>query len=334
MLALEWSPAEFGSAPMNKRWLGNLLAIALLAGLVWYLVRNWGQLAGLLRLDVAHLAVIVAASAASNLATAWSMQLMVGALGVRPTFQDMWVLQNAGNLLNYLPMKAGTVLRANYLKRRYGLSYASFGAYFIQRTLLMTVAASAVGLVGVLAAFGLAGTANKVLAVTFAVALAGSLVTMLAPLPVPCGSGRLSTALRNFLGARRELGGNWRILLVCSGVLMANYVLYAVRLGTIYHSMGVAANPVGFLVLGTLASLLMYLSITPGSLGVQELVLGAGATLLGVAPGVGLLAAMIDRGIALCWTFLAGGGCAAWLWHKYPADFKGNQAPPGPALPD
>jgi uncharacterized membrane protein YbhN (UPF0104 family) len=315
---------------MNKRLLGNLLAIVLLAALVWYLVRHWGQLAELLRLDLAHLAVILLASAAGNLTASWSMQQMVGALGVRPTFQDMWLLQNAGNLLNYLPMKAGTVLRANYLKRRYGLGYARFGAYFVQRTLLMTVVAAAVGLVGVVAAFGLAGAASKILATTFAVALAGSLVAMIVPLPTPSGAGRLSRAVRNLLAARRELAGNWRILLLCSAVLVANYAMYAVRLGAIYHSMGVAANPVGFLVLGALASLLMYLSLTPGSLGVQELVLGASATLMGVALDVGLLAAMIDRGIALCWTFLAGGGCAAWLWYKYPADFKSADGPTGP----
>ena len=66
----------------------------------------------------------------------------------------------------------------------------------------------------------------------------------------------------------------------------------------------------------------MFLSLTQGSLGIREAVLGAGAVVLGVPLEVGVLAAMIDRAVAISYSFVIGGGCSLWLWRKSPMDFK------------
>ncbi|MBA7643169.1 hypothetical protein ES703_50888 [subsurface metagenome] len=90
--------------------------------------------------------------------------------------------------------------------------------------------------------------------------------------------------------------------------------------------MGQNIHPAGYLVLGALGFVTMFVSLTPGSLGIRELVLGSGAIVLGIPLEVGVLAAMIDRAIALSWCFVIGGACTAWLWHKSPGDFKKPQA--------
>jgi uncharacterized membrane protein YbhN (UPF0104 family) len=81
-------------------------------------------------------------------------------------------------------------------------------------------------------------------------------------------------------------------------------------------------HPAGYLVLGSLGFVTMFISLTPGALGIREIVLGAAAVVLKVPLEVGVFAAMIDRAIGLSWSFVAGGICTAWLWHKSPADFK------------
>ena len=305
-----------------RKWLTNLLALVIVAGLVYYVVGRWEELRGLLKLNVGCLATVVLVSLAANLVASKTMQELLRALDVKPSLTDLWLIQNAGQLLNYLPMKAGTVLRANYLKRRYGFGYAQFGAFFLQSLLLMTASAAVLGLGVLLAVYDLGSAARRILATAFAGVLVASLLALLLPIPLPGGPGRLSRLLRSFLAARKELAGRWKTLGVCTALSVVSYALFAVRLGAVYHSMGVDVHPAGFLILGCLAGPLMFLSITPGSLGIRELVLGASAVTLGVTPEVGILAAMIERAIVLGFTVVVGGACAAWLWRRYPADFQ------------
>ena len=89
--------------------------------------------------------------------------------------------------------------------------------------------------------------------------------------------------------------------------------------------MGIKIHPAGCLILGALGFVAMFTSLTPGSLGIREIVLGAGAAVLGVPLKVGILAAMIDRAIIISYVFVIGGSCTLWLWHNSSADFKKQQ---------
>jgi uncharacterized membrane protein YbhN (UPF0104 family) len=66
----------------------------------------------------------------------------------------------------------------------------------------------------------------------------------------------------------------------------------------------------------------LFLRITPGSLGLRELVLALGAVALGIDLNVGSLAAVIDRAVVLAWSFTIGIASTIYLWYKPPQDFK------------
>lgn len=305
-----------------RKWLKNLLALAILAALVWYLARNWEQMENLPRFGWVPLFWVYLVSLAGAVGTTLAVQRLMASLGTRTRFWDMFVLQNASTLLNYLPMKAGTVLRANYLKRQYEFSYTHFGLFYLSITLLMTLASSALGLGIMVLGHGISDRADVVLASVFLVLLVGSTVLLVIHLPLPVGPGRVRSILRRLLTARTELSTKRRTMIECFGLLAVNFVLSAVRLGIIYNAMGVPAPPTTMLVLGSLAFVTMFISLTPGALGLRELVLGAGAAALNIPPETGVLAAMIDRAVALAWSFLIGGPCALWIWRKYPGDLS------------
>ncbi len=307
------------------KWIKNILGIIIVTFLLWYLSRHWGQIKVLLKLGPTELLTIYLITFLGILSGTYIVQCLLNTLKVKTFFWDMVLLQNAIYLLNYVPMKFGTVFRANYLKRHYGLSYAHFGAFSVYLTLLIAIAAATVGLVVLVTVYDIAKYETKILAVAFLSVLAFSFSFAFIPLPIPTGSGKLSTTIRNFLAGRRRVTGNKRVLFVCTAFFVGNFILASVKLGIIYNSMGQNIHPAGYLVLGALAYLTMFVNLTPGSLGVRELVLSSGAVVLGVPLEVGLLAAMVDRAIALSWSFVIGGACTAWLWHKSPVDFKEPQ---------
>jgi uncharacterized membrane protein YbhN (UPF0104 family) len=316
--------AKFDKAIVSK-WLKNILALIILAFLVWYLAGNWGQLKKLLKLSPGQLILIYILWFFLSLSSARVVQCLLNGLKTKTRFWDMVQLHNATILLNYAPMKFGTLFRANYLKRHYGLRYAHFATFFLYITFLMTATAAIIGLVVLVTIYGLSGYDNKLLALVFAVTIIASLLFLFVPLPIPAGQGQLRTVLRNFLSGRSQVSKERKIILVAVAYLVVNFFLAALRLAIIYNSMGKDIHLGGYLILGALGFVVLFIALTPGSLGIRELVLGFGAVVLGVPLEVGFLAAMIDRAIIISYAFVVGGICTVWLWHKSPADFKKPQ---------
>ncbi|OPL12672.1 MAG: hypothetical protein AVO38_14800 [delta proteobacterium ML8_D] len=305
-----------------RNWFKNILAIVILTFLFWILITHWDNLKALLKLNQKQLALLYLLCFLVTIDTARVVQCLIEALKIRTRFWDMVRLHNAAVLLNYVPMKFGTVFRANYLKRRYGLAYVHFVTFFVFVTFLMSAIAAIIGLAVLLAVFGISGYENKILAISYAIIIIGSLLFLFLPLPVPKGQGRLSTILRNFLSSRSQISKQRKIIFTASGLLSVNFLLTTARLSIIYHSMDKDIHLGGYLILGTLGFVVLFVALTPGSLGIRELVLGFGAVVVGAPLEVGILAAMIDRAVVFSYAFIVGGACAGWLWHKYPADFK------------
>lgn len=290
--------------------------------LSYYLYKNWDSLGNIFNLSIFEVSIIYAISLGATINSGFMIRAIFNSLNVKTHFWDMVFLQNATNLLNYLPMKFGTVFRANYLKRHYGLSYAHFGTFFVYLTLLMTAIACLVSLVVLIFIYGIQGYEQKIMAGVFFAVLIFTMALLFLPLPVPKGSNRIMVVLRTFLSGRHQLMKDKRTLALSAITLTINFFVSSVRLGIIYHSIGQDIHPAGYLILGSVGFVSLFTSITPGALGIRELFLGAGAVVLGISPEAGILGAMIDRAIAITITFVFGGICTAILWRKTPGDFK------------
>ena len=306
------------------RWLKNILALAIVAFLFWYLAKHWDQLKVLMELSPTKLTIMYILTALIAFISAKVLQYLVIPLNIKPPLWEMFGLQNAALLLNYAPMKFGTIFRANYLKLHFGLSYAHFATFFLYMTFLMTLTASIIGVIVILPVYGIASYENQILFLIFLVVTIGSFAFLFFPLPVPKWQGRAFNLLRNFLAGRSQIASNKKIVAISGLLLTFNFILTAVRLGIIYNSLGQHCHPAGFLVLGAIGYSVLFIGLTPGGLGIRELVLGAGAVVIGLPLEVGLLAAVIDRMITFSYAFIIGGICTIKLWRKSPDDFTKN----------
>lgn len=307
------------------KWLRNILAAAIILFLLWYLSRHWEELKIISKLGPEQLVMIYFLCFLSLSVSALVDKYLLKALNTKASFWDIFCLINAASLLNYVPMKFGTIFRANYLKRHYGLAYTHFATFFLYVLFLLTALAAAMGLIILLTVYRLGRYESKILAGVFVMTIAGSLLFLFVPLPIPKSQGQFSSMLRNFLSGRRQIAKKTKLTLMAAMFSSLNFLLTALRFGIIYHSMGQDIHPAGYLLLGALGYVSLFISLTPGALGIRELVLGFGAVVLAVPLQVGVLAAMVDRAISLAWSFVIGGACTAWLWHKSPLSFKKNQ---------
>lgn len=304
-----------------KKSLSAIIGLAVFGLLIWYLYQRWDDFKVLGDISAYQLFFLYLCFCLVNVGSAAVTKLLVGTFGARPGLWDMVLLQNASVLLNYVPMKFGTVFKANYLKRHYRLLYSQFAAFFMYITVLMVMVASMVGLVILALVYGL-GEYQKILAAVFILMTAGSLIFIFVPLSVPEGTGKISEVIKNFILGRQIISARRDKVALCIVIFIANFLITTFRFYIIYRIIGQDIHWGGCVILGAVGFVIMFMSLTPGSLGIKELVLGCGAVVLGVPLELGVLAALIDRAVTFSYSFVVGGACVIRLWMKSPADFK------------
>jgi uncharacterized membrane protein YbhN (UPF0104 family) len=299
-----------------SRWARTGIAIVIILSLCWYLFTQRQQLIRLNRLNAGYIVLLHILVFSAGLPFAQTVKLTLSVLGAHTRFWDMVRLHFACVLLNYVPPKAGTLFRANYLKRHFGLSYAYFSSFFAYLTFLMTCITAWIGLFTILLGFGLQKYADWVAAAVFGGVASISLLLLVAPIPLPTGENRILSTLRAFISGRKEIVSHKRNMTASVILLTTSFLLTSARLLFVYRAIGITITPAESLLLGALGFVIAFLSLTPGSLGIRELVLTAGASILGIPTEIGVLAAMIDRAIMLSHTFIVGSACTLWIWGK------------------
>lgn len=308
------------------RCIKSILAVGILVFLCWYLAQHWDELKVLVKFRSMELVIFFVLCFLLAGLNASVVQKMLRVLGLRTRLWEMVLLEHTSQLLNYAPMKFGTLFRAYYLKRHFGLEYASYAACFAYMTLLMIGSACALGLVSLGLDIGFEAYKSKILGLILGVLSVGSIAMLVIPIKKPGGNSRFSKWLQAFLSGRIRLGRSGKDLVLSTILLILNFIVGALRLGIICKSMNVDISLAGYLVLGSLGYVALLTGITPGSLGIREVILSFGAIVLGIPFEVGVLVAMVDRVIVMAYIFSAGSMCALYMWRKSPADFKESKA--------
>ena len=288
-------------------WLKQFVAALVVLCLVWFVVRHWHSMCLLLNLSAINLVCLYLLYCLVALATAWIGNSLLSILGVRASLSEMFLLQNAVFLLNYTPMKYGSFFRANYLKKHHGLSFGRFGTLSLVTTFLVTIGSALSGILSLTFVYGWDSPQKVVLGLSLVAVFLVSMLVLFFPLPNLGGEGNLARLSTEFKTGRQLVQVQPRALIECTLMSIATFVLTSLRLWMIFESLGQSIHPAGYLILGAIGYAAMFLSLTPGGLGVREFLLGAVSTVLGIPLETGILAAMIDRGVVMTYAFLAGG---------------------------
>ncbi|MDD5459190.1 MAG: lysylphosphatidylglycerol synthase transmembrane domain-containing protein [Phycisphaerae bacterium] len=312
----------FISSKKMIRYIKNIAAFLIIAFLLWYLKRNWLELKAIMRLSAWDITFIFTISVFGVFNTAFVHKILLNGFGIRAKFWDMFLLQNASYLLNYAPMKFGTLFKASFLKKHYNLGYLKFTVFFMYLTFVMILTTSLVGLFSLLLKYDIHSVEVKVLMLVYFLFLVISSILIFVPISLPDTNNIIVKKLKIFFEARSELIAYKKNLFYSVALLNLNYLLTAVRLGIIFNSLDQNIHPAGYLILGSVGYFLMFISLTPGALGIREIVIGAASVVIGLPLNIGILAAVIDRAVMIIYSFIIGGFCSIYLWRKSPEDFE------------
>jgi uncharacterized membrane protein YbhN (UPF0104 family) len=283
----------------GRRWLVAGLTSAALIVLAVFLIRNHRYIAEHWAPRPGAFLAIAALTVAALVLRSLANRALFSRLGIEAPAADWFRLVTVSSFTNYLPLSAGMVAKAFFLKRVHQLPYGTFA---LGQFALLLVIISTNGLVG-LATLGLVfpEQLTGVVGVGFVLMIgAGSLMFLPRPL-----LGRLpvrfqSAAVENAPVLRRA----WPIAFALQfGILMTSAAALAIA-----FDMG--SSDVGFapcVIFSAAAMLTRLLAITPGAIGIREFLIGGLAYLTGFELRDAVIASTATRTVEIAVVFALGG---------------------------
>lgn len=302
-------PPEARGAPraVLGKQLTWLLTAVLVGYVIWFLLGEREALSARFSGTVWHAVLLGLGILGTWTVNSLQTLLPLRELGVRVGFGENLLLTIAAIFGNYLPMRAGSLLRLEYIRSVHGIGYLRYGGLLGARSLVLLFVAAAAGLTGAVA-MRLAGRDPRVEAFfVFGGVLVLAVVPFVAPLErlLPRGgrAGRIATQLTEGVTLVRQ---NRRILVWYCVLVLLQLMLLTGRLAVAFDAIERQPPLWVYCFLSPIATILSFLNLTPGNLGLREWLVGVLSAAVGMDYADGIFAASIDRGVLIVVTLAAG----------------------------
>jgi uncharacterized protein (TIRG00374 family) len=281
-----------------------LLPVVFLAILVWYVSTNWSKFESLSIKEPLFLLLSATLVTINVFCFGKIFELAIKPHGVNLSNHEVFGLAGLTRFSKQIsPAYIGAAVRAVYLKKNYGVSYAKFSSSFLLSNVLQLAISGIVAiLIFILHEQGLTNSQPLflifVLATLFILLIYGPITFFVSLFKKRTNKfiknkiiERLTEALEQYDKIRKNPDVIiptffWMIL----ALLISSVTLYA-----LYSSLGVDISIVSTIFISAFLSWTMVFSITPGSIGIREGLMVLGASLMSVSVPETLAVALILR---------------------------------------
>ena len=288
-----------------RRWLAWFVGLVILIVFAYVLYRERATLALVASIGVGNLVGLASLTTVSILITGLTTRLYLRVFDVRLTVLEAFWLAGANYLCGYLPMQLNLIVRAKYLKHLHSLNYASYAGMVIVNLIVMF---QAIGIYGLLAV-GWVSWRNQSWNVVLLWAFAACAL-------VSCLSGRLIRKIARhwtddqsrwarLLRGARALYDTKGCVPSATALTVCALFVYSLRFFCASYQLESADRFGLAAVLSPIATLSMYIAVTPSGLGVREFISAGMSQLLGMTPAIGFSVATVERAGSMvaiaCW---------------------------------
>lgn len=295
-----------------RRALEPVLTVAGLVWLAFFLSQNRDLTSQVFNSSLPDLLLLLALVLGGWIAISTQSLVLLRSQSVRLSAVESLFVHAATSLLNYVPMRLGTLLRLRYLRVVHSLGYGRALGLIVLRLSLFVVIAAGMTLLGI-ALIGGGGEAAVVPLVAScfgALAAIAVLVFIVRPIRNDGPIARIWNVFAEaFRTGRKE-----------PGVMAAVFVLIIAQLG-----FGALRMDLAFDITGVPVDLSVLLIVTPvtvllglfsfATLGVREAIIGGLVVLTGLDFTAGVIAASVERGALIVLSAILGAP-GAWIMTR------------------
>lgn len=304
-------PSKGLESGRKRPYLRTLVSLTVICGLaawgVWYLsghidefrrTLSWspGTLAALSLLVLVHYALLGLFN-----------QIILQTFGLNLVFREWYGLGIVTTLGNYLiPPRGGAAIRAGYLKKRHDFPLTHFMSTFVAFYVFNLIPAGLAGLAALVFIPDVSAEAGYTLFFFFLAVTVGSLTIAVAPVRSVWFDRSWFRPVAEMVEGWQAIKSEKRLAGRLLIVVLANGLVQGLMIYICFQGLGLNLGAAGAVLVTALLSLSSLISITPGSLGIQEAVLVFSTQALGLQPAHSLAAAVTIRVVILFWTLTLG----------------------------
>ncbi len=295
----------------HRYWVSAALGYSIVAGFIilcgYYVHAHWEDFTffGTVSLPEAFAAGLLILL--SYLVNVFQMKLFLRKFGLNLSLIELTALSGGsilGNLL--IPMRGGTAGLAVYLKKVCGLDFEAFGAIYGGTALLVALLNAALSLLGLALLACLHGYTHPVLTLFVFGIFAICLYLCVFPPPI-------TWKKRGLLGLVVRVAHSWHLLSrdrYLLSLAMVSFLIISLALSLsfylIYRALGMPLSFSAVIITSSLGNLANLVPITPGSLGVFDVVVIELPQIFGLDPARSIAATLVFRCLSFLWAFLLG----------------------------
>jgi len=150
-------------------------------------------------------------------------------------------------------------------------------------------------------------TSNIILLAFFAISIILPIIVLYIPASIISDrSGWTRTAIKDLLLGLEQIRKNYRSVVVLFLLATVLLLTIALRLWVCFRALDTSVTLIGCVMFAVVSNLLLIINITPGSLGLREIIIGAIASFTGLNFERGLFAASLDRVFSLLFAVVVG----------------------------
>lgn len=296
-----------------------VIGVAALAGVVWYF-QPTDFLSSLRRVGAAGVAGWLAATFLARLLFAEVPTRLLRALGYRLRRMQVFSIGWLRTLSNQVVPMTGIAVYLQQIREKSGASWQDLAASSSQQVLVGITALGAIGVFAVLSNVQVTADASLPLLVVFA-ALGG--VALAAAMGVPWVIRKLPRALSKRISAASQsfakLASNPGLILTLVVVHAVAIILRGARIWLLFGVLGAALGWREALLIVALAEATILIAVTPGGLGIREVIIIGGASLLNIPTDIAVAVSLIDRLFVVVLTAIMAAPSAVYLYRR-PSD--------------
>jgi uncharacterized protein (TIRG00374 family) len=295
----------------------NIISIGFIVGLGYYLWKHWGVFYTAFDASWHHALSISVCMILSWMINSCQILLILKKMGFNIGFWENLYLFVAAALGNYLPMRMGTLLRARYLKKLHGVHYITFTGMVGIRTLIFLASTGILGCIG-MAGLKLSGTKINLAFLTIFICMAVFSLGLCLMRKPKMNNAKNSyiKAWSDFLTGFEAVWSSPIFLFQNIALVFLQYFLLAIRLFVVFDTFQIELSVWALIILAPTTTLITFVSLTPGSLGVREWAIGAISVLSGIDFQGGIFAGTIDRAVLMACTFIFGSFSLLYIWIR------------------
>lgn len=288
-----------------SKYISLLLTVLILALFGLYIYRNPEILAVLKNIKAIHLLIIVISFLIVFLLEGYFIKITLLAFDKKITTKEAFYLSTLSRIGNYLlPMRAGAIFRATYLKKKYNFEYSKFLSTLYGYYIMLFLLYSIFGVCSLCFKWFLNEQLYVILFLFFGGLLLAMLFLMFVRIPFDkifkekeSMLGKIGNALMKFMKSWDRIVKNRKLLIQLILITLANILINTVIIYFEFISLGLTVNILDLILYSSLSGVSLLVSLTPGSLGIREAVFLISSQSIGLAQEQILQLAIVDRGI-------------------------------------